>query len=323
MDKIKLKGGSLSGTYLCKDSTGGLFVRKEVSLSENREYGFQRWYSQLKKLQRFGVLFPGVFPKVIEFGCNGNCAYFDMEYIQNTTTVIDFLKINSDEQSISKIIKAITKANNIIHSQKIPSSMGGISLYFEEEVDRKFNDCISNPDFERLASERYVYFNNEKILGISHCLEEMKDLMIKLYREGHEVFTHGNMTLENMLYSAEDDRIYFVDPYEENILDCIMLESSQILQSCNSHYELYNEANTTVNELSASIDLDIPSGVKIFNDMYKKYLQSNFSKEELKMISLFEVSQFIRMLPFKMKIDVNKMKFFYIYSSYLYAKVVN
>ena len=44
MTKARLKGGSLSGTYLCTPSDGLPFVRKEVSLTANREYGFQRWY---------------------------------------------------------------------------------------------------------------------------------------------------------------------------------------------------------------------------------------------------------------------------------------
>lgn len=45
MRKTRLKGGSLSGTYLCQPDHGEPFVRKEVSLVHNREYGFQRWYS--------------------------------------------------------------------------------------------------------------------------------------------------------------------------------------------------------------------------------------------------------------------------------------
>ena len=46
------KGGSLSSTLLMQDNKD-MFVRKTVSLVENREYGYQRWYSQLKKLQRY------------------------------------------------------------------------------------------------------------------------------------------------------------------------------------------------------------------------------------------------------------------------------
>ena len=63
----KFKGGSLSSTNLMEES-GKLFVRKSVSLIDNREYGFQRWYSQLKKLQRYSVMYPNLFPPVLNYG---------------------------------------------------------------------------------------------------------------------------------------------------------------------------------------------------------------------------------------------------------------
>ena len=52
LERRLLKGGSLAGTYVITTSSGQ-YVRKEISLVENREYGYQRWYSQLKRLQRY------------------------------------------------------------------------------------------------------------------------------------------------------------------------------------------------------------------------------------------------------------------------------
>jgi len=45
--KILLKGGSLSKTYRL-----GNKVIKTISLEDEREYGYVRWYSQQKKLQK-------------------------------------------------------------------------------------------------------------------------------------------------------------------------------------------------------------------------------------------------------------------------------
>ena len=53
---VKLKGGSLSSTYLMENEKGK-FVRKMVSTKENREYGYMRWYSQMKKIQRYNTDF--------------------------------------------------------------------------------------------------------------------------------------------------------------------------------------------------------------------------------------------------------------------------
>lgn len=59
---IPLKGGSLSKTYRLPQYN---IVRKEVSRTENREYGFVRWYSQLMKLQHYNQIYPAYFQKLL------------------------------------------------------------------------------------------------------------------------------------------------------------------------------------------------------------------------------------------------------------------
>ena len=47
------------------------------------------------------------------------------------------------------------------------------------------------------------------------------------------------------------------------------------------------------------------------------FMKKTLSEDEIKMVKYFEVSQFIRMLPFKMKGDRDKMFLFYDLASYL------
>ena len=78
----KFKGGSLSSTSIMEGDDGEFFVRKTVSVLHNREYGFQRWYSQMKRIQRYSVLFPGLFPALLDYGLDKDTAYFDIEYFR-------------------------------------------------------------------------------------------------------------------------------------------------------------------------------------------------------------------------------------------------
>jgi hypothetical protein len=80
MKTILLKGGSLSSTYHCT-TIGEEFIRKSIDRSVNREYGFVRWYSQLKKLQRYNTQYPNLFPKVLRSGVHNDQPYFDLEYL--------------------------------------------------------------------------------------------------------------------------------------------------------------------------------------------------------------------------------------------------
>ena len=64
MSKILYKGGSLSSTYKLT-SPEKVVVVKQVSRRLEREYGFVRFYSQLKKHIRLYSLYPELFPEVL------------------------------------------------------------------------------------------------------------------------------------------------------------------------------------------------------------------------------------------------------------------
>ena len=134
-----------------------------------------------------------------------------------------------------------------------------------------------------------------------------------------ESYTHGNITLENIIYDEDKDTIVFIDPYEENIIDNCYNEYSQLLQSCNSHYEIYNSLNI---ESFENIDLDVPYGIEKFNQLFHSYMESSMTESQIKVVKYFEISQFIRMLPFKLNVDRKKMFLFYSLASHLTNKLL-
>jgi hypothetical protein len=318
-EKQRLKGGSLSGTYLCKSKCGKFFVRKEASIKMHREYGFQRWYSQLKRLQRYGQQFPNLFPNVIQFGRYSDLAYFDIEYIDGSLTVYDFLLKSPAKESIERMFSALLAAMGRMHSKQIPSSISAMDLYVYEEIEQKMAACLGNTQFQKLISQREIVFNGKRVRGIYWAIDDFKKLIKQAYLNPVECFTHGNITLENILYQPDKNLITFIDPYEENIIDSKLAEYSQILQSCNSHYEIYNSIMPIIMDCNVNAAIEIPIGIKFFNDLFLQYIESECSPEDLKVIRLLEISQFVRMLPFKMEIDENKMTLFYCLASYLFS----
>lgn len=313
--KTKLKGGSLSSTYLITEDDKTV-VRKEVSLTENREYGFQRWCSQLKRMQRYSVLFPGVFPSIIKFGHSDNTAYFDMEYVENYTTAHQFLISTDDKQLINVFLSKLIDTMWELHHIKIPSNSEAIYLYLREEVEQRLADCKTNAAFSEFIKYDSINFNGEIVPSFLTQVD-------KFYREFDnyinpvETFTHGNLTLENILYSPTLNKVVFIDPYEENIIDSVLAEYSQIYQSCNSKYEIYNSGTVSVNGNNVNITIPIYPGLDYFNDQFTKHLKITCYEKQYRVIKLLEISQFIRMLPFKMAIDEPKMILFYTLASKL------
>ena len=163
--------------------------------------------------------------------------------------------------------------------------------------------------------------NNQKVTQIENDLPFLREIFYKNADYICESFTHGNLTLENILIYK--DKIIFIDPYEENYVDTMFNDYSQILQSCNSHYELLNLANIKIKNNKIKYDYRVPTNISNFNKYFKNYLLKNFSFNEVMLIRAFEISQFVRMIPFKLVIDKNKALLFYGLSCKLFCDLVN
>lgn len=318
METTRLKGGSLSGVYLCRPTDLAPFVRKTASLKVNREYGFQRWYSQLKKLQRYEQLFPGLFPRLITYGVIDDQAYFDIEYIPDSLTAHEFITTTTDRVSIDRFLRTLLGMVAQMHAIDLKSSCGPIDLYVYEEVEQRIDACMSSERFRKFVSYGDLYFNGNRVPGLVNVLDEYKSMAVSCYRSTSETFTHGNLTLENILYQPASNRVVLIDPYEENIIDSTLAEYSQICQSCSSHYELYNAGRPEIEANRLEFRLKPNEGLAYFDDAFTHFLRSKHDEYDIRMIRLFEVSQYARMLPFKMEIDQDMMLFFYGLGSYLF-----
>lgn len=318
MDKVRLKGGSLSGTYLCRPAGGTPFVRKDVSLVSNREYGFQRWYSQLKRLQRYESLFPGVFPRLLDYGRDKDLAYFDLEYIPDSVTVHEFVTHTTDKAAIDRVLAELIATMHKMHRIELKSTAAPIDLYLHEEVEVRINACRGNARFKDFTKSGKVVFNGQEVAGLATVVDEMRSISREAYRHTTETFTHGNITLENLLYQPATHRVVFIDPYEENVIDSVLAEYSQIYQSSNSKYELYNAGTPRIEGNRADLVLAPNEGLDYFNARFTEWLKGRHDRYDLTMVKLLEVTQYARMLPFKMEIDEPKMLFFYALGSQLF-----
>lgn len=320
MSIILLKGGSLSRTSLHIDGENR-FVRKEVSTKENREYGFVRWYSQLKKLQKLGGT--GVFPKILNVSVTDNTAYFDLEFLRGYTDIKTILTEGDlTTKDFDNINAALLLAFDKIHTKnKYNSNKGSAALYFKEEVLQRLEDAIKIKEFTEFFNLGTYQYNGTIVHGLTNYLNEMKNFFDELQFISEEDI-HGNPTLENIMYSFDEKRVIFVDPYEESIIDTRSLDFSQVLQCSRSCYGYINDRDIIVNGAEVSHNLTIPDNFKTFNTVFESNF-NNFGTERLReIIDVFEATQFIRMLPFKcLSGNIDKAKYFYVHACYLLSEI--
>jgi len=323
MKVTKLKGGSLSSTVLVEsDSTK--FVRKSVNTTKDREYGFIRWYSQLKKMQRLSELHNSLFPKILNVGYENGNAFFDMEYLSGFTDIKTiFTESNVEDTQIKKINDALWKAFDALHSYTYKSLPNISFLYFIEEIEQKILDAKKmSSDFYKFTEQDYYIFNGNKISNLAKYKSSLEKIFknLKIDLEGN---IHGNPTLENIMYSFDENRVVFIDPYEESVVDTKYLDYSMVLQCSRSYYGFINDN---------SVSIDFPHINKNNKKIPHPFIHFNTSFEEeltkrvknLNIIFILEASQFIRMLPFKCAAgEVEKAKYFYAHASNLIERCIN
>jgi fructosamine-3-kinase len=314
----KLKGGSLSSTYYIK-SYDQEYISKEIVRDQNREYGFVRWYSQLKKLQRYNTLYPNLFPQVIDVGVDHNKAFFKMEYMKGFRDIKTILTNDTltDEQ-IFRMSQAVWKGLNQLHSVTHDPIPGAGNLYFEEEVLQKMTDALAVAEFAEFYAHGTYEYDGRIVQGIGASIHDLENFFseLKLIQEEN---IHGNPTLENILYSFEEDRVVFIDVYDESMIDSRFLDYAQVLQCSRSHYGFINDNKVDIGSISVTHRLQIPKNFETFNYHFESGITEPRTKE---IVDVFEATQFIRMLPFKVLAgDIDKAKFFYVHACYLLSKV--
>ena len=314
MKITRLKGGSLSSTSLHEDGDKK-FIRKSIDTKQNREYGFVRWYSQLKKLQQFGGT--GLFPKVLKVGTTDNGAYFDIEYLEGYRDIKTILTEDTlSVAQIEQINEAIWRSFDNLHRKIYLPIKGAGSLYFKEEVIQKLSDAFKYQKFYNFYESGLLdsfEYNGRITHGIQNFLPELKNFFDELNLTTEENI-HGNPTLENMMYSFAEDKVMFVDPYEESCIDSRLLDYSQVLQCSRSYYGFINDREVTVDGASVSYHGDIPNNFVVFN----KKFEDKIDPADRKTVDVLEATQFIRMLPFKCAAgEMEKAMFFYVHACHL------
>jgi len=266
-------------------------------------------------------MFPGMFPKVIDYGKTDITAYFDMEYCVDAVNAQEYVNNCSKKKEVDMFFNSLSSSISALHHSRIKSSEKSIELYAHEEIKQRLQDCYQEDFFVDFLKNDKIIFNGVEVNSFIKSFDLYNRMIKKYYVRPTETFTHGNMTLENILYVPKDDKIIFIDPYEENVVDSELAEYSQLLQSSNSKYEIYNSKESLIDGNKISLQITESFGMEYFNKLLIDHLKIRFNDSQYVMIRLLEVSQFIRMLPFKMAIDKNKMIFFYGLASYLFDKL--
>jgi hypothetical protein len=315
MKKILLKGGSLSRTEIL-DNGHGTFVRKSISKLENREYGLARWQSQLRKLQILNRVMPGSAVKIIGAGFNTEEYYFDLVHYSNCLNLYEAVGNGANTEVVAcKIVEILDK----FAENKFGALRGGLGIYIHEEIISPLNLALDFIDRNTILLTPYE--TNFLKDAIYRAIPNAEKLAVKFQELAiQETLCHGNLTLENMLWSNEESKIILIDPYFETYCDSVMGDLSQIDQSTLSGYEYVNE--NFENSVACLTDYPKSKIPEAFIDLSRiitgKVKHKRWYFPEVR--ELFAASQFTRMFPFKVNTSPRKAVLFMIHGIQLLEK---
>lgn len=295
MEIIKiLKGGSLSSTLVVSHS-GKKFVRKSICFTENREYGLVRWHSQIRKIQTLNKFMPESTICIDNMGVDGNTYYYEAPYYEGAHNCFDAL-LNGESPDLlaSKISILLGRMSEVSYGYNV----GALAIYINEEVLLPLMNA-----FDLAITGKLPLQSNESsffIDSIGEAIENTKKLALSV-RDSRilESLTHGNLTLENIIWDFRRKEPIMIDPYAETYCETIIGDVSQLLQSSRNGYEFISNLLETnefyVHQYPIS---EIPACLNSFSTSLLQRVSTEnwFSKEYL---SILTASQFIRMFPFK------------------------
>ena len=294
-----LKGGSFSSTNVVKLSNDDIRVRKYISRTYEREYGLVRWQSQIRRMQHLHLVLPVNSPQIQNMGVNNDYFYYDIPYYKDALNLFDYLSTTSPKNA-SNLFEEVNKLIQCYSSISYGSVKGSFSVFLSEEVNQRlFNAKKTILDAHKLStitkSETEHTLHKIDLIEKKLCnfVNTAKNINIS------ESLTHGNLTLENMLYIESEKRVIIIDPYGETYCDSVLGDYSQLMQSSLSLYELIvSKGESNIESLITTNTFNSNIGLKHFGNALVQEL-SKLDEEKQIILNLFHAAQFIRMFPFK------------------------
>lgn len=151
----ELKGGSFSKTIVVEEN-GNKLVRKFISRHTEREYGLVRWQSQIRKLQVMNQFIGDEkAPKILSLGYDDDSYYYDIEYFENSKTILDYLLAPYTDVNVSSVFESLCEVIESYKSVSFGSVKGAFSLYIQEEIVSVLMKILACPNFEFLNQKEF------------------------------------------------------------------------------------------------------------------------------------------------------------------------
>ena len=226
--KRVLVGGSKAKTILIQYKNQ-LLVRKISSSDEGTKFNFHNEWLNFNNKFKF-------VPRIISTGKIGQVHYIDMEYIDDSQPLSEFINCNDISSTVRVLKEIIVKLDGTIYKKSNPISDESILInYVDQKVFKKIDEVkLFSMELELLYQYENIQINGSDYLNLPNCINLIMNnkKMINLLSSFNQSDIHGDLTLENII--VKNDKFFLIDPNNENLISDKIVDYAKLFQSLNS-----------------------------------------------------------------------------------------
>ena len=301
--------GSNATTMLCMKGDK-IFYRKYAFEDREKLYDQIRW---IEKIQKKGL----PLPKIIEQEKTEEYCYYDMEYDSNAVVLFEYVHSMPYEKGWDITKKALEALDKFVYIENIRrADRETIDRYIDSKVIINLKKILEANVIKKLSGYDEIIINGRTYKNLKYYLKYLsKEYLYEIFRNDIYSELHGDLTIENIVCTRDEDgedSFYIIDPNTGNIHDSPNLDYGKLLQSIHGGYEFMmktHEINIEENKINF---LFTKSHTYVyFFEKLNEYMNLKFDKETVRSIYFHEIVHWLRLLPYKIRIDKDRVLMFY------------
>lgn len=301
--------GSNATTMLCMKNDK-MFYRKYAFEDREKLYDQVLWIEENSKR---GL----PLPQIIEQEKTNEYCYYDMPYNSDAVVLFEYAHSMPYEKGWDIMKRALESLNRFVYTNNVrKSDKETIYKYINSKVVANIEKILEAPAIKKLTKYDEIVINGREYKNLSYYLKYLsKDYLYEIFKNDTYSDLHGDLTIENIVCTkgnnGEDD-FYIIDPNTGNVHDSSNLDYGKLLQSIHGGYEFMMKTyDVSADENRINFLFTKSHTYVYFYEKLNEYMNLKFNKETVRSIYFHEVIHWLRLMPYKVRIDKDRVLMFY------------
>lgn len=300
--------GSNATTMLCmKDDK--MFYRKYAFEDKDKLYDQIVWIETNKKL---GL----PLPNILSQEKTDKYCYYDMSYNPNAVVLFEYSHSMPYENGWNIMKKALEKLNETVYTQNVrKADKETIYKYVDSKVISNIDKIFESKIIKKLSKYDEIFINGRAYKNLSYYLKYLsKDYLYNIFKNDVYSNLHGDLTIENIVCvrNTTEDDFYIIDPNTGNVHESANLDYGKLLQSIHGGYEFMMKTyDVSLEENKINFLFTKSHTYVYFYEKLNEYMSSQFSRGQVKSIYFHEIIHWLRLMPYKIRKDSDRVLIFY------------